>query len=530
MLKLLIVDDEEEIRSGIRNIIDWESNSITVCGEAENGRQALSLINEFAPDIALIDIRMPIMNGLQLIEAIQSGEYHVKTVIFSGYDDFIYARQAVKFGVSDYLLKPCTPEEILATILKVKADIESELKRKSAYEQLKVKFNENLPLFRNQYFSRLINYESKYENKVLEDFELYKISIRTENITVVIVSIDNIYALYNEFSNEELELMRFEVKNTINEAISLRFRYELFENGDGIIVIANVDKDEYDQEFLPLLESIKNNIRNIMKFTITIGVGKSYGYISNIHQSYNEALKAGHAKFLIGTDSVIKYDDIPDEVIYETFYPIRDEKNIIESMRTGNIAELECELNNFFSNMNPGKLSKDIIQKSCLALVFSVFHLCVETNTGTDEIFGQRLKLIDDILKLETLDQMKGKLLQITREISKKINSRKSSNKLIEQALKFIEENYCQELSLEKVSNSLYINPRYFCVLFRQTMGINFIDYLHKTRIEKACEFLKNDHLKAYEIAYKVGYSDDKYFSQIFKKYTGMTPTQYRCK
>jgi two-component system response regulator YesN len=147
---------------------------------------------------------------------------------------------------------------------------------------------------------------------------------------------------------------------------------------------------------------------------------------------------------------------------------------------------------------------------------------------NTDEIFGIGLTAIDDILKVDTLALIKQKIMQISHKILDKIQSRNSGNKIIELSLKYIEENYHKDLNLDTVANSVYINSGYFCILFKKTMGTNFIDYLHKKRIEKACEILTDIHSKSYEVALKVGYSNEKYFYQIFKKHTGMTPTQYK--
>ena len=528
MFSLLIAEDEEDIRKGIANFINWNAQGIEICGEAEDGTQALKLIRELSPDIVLIDIRMPEMNGLKVIETIHSENLPVKSIIISGYDDFSYVQEALKLGVSCYLLKPCRPEEILENVLSVKAEIENERSKKKIYEELLLKFNENLPLIKDHYLTRLIPFESNYMSKMLEDFELYKINIKAKNILIAIVRIDNIQESYAVINSKDLELTRFAVKNTLDEVISSKFKCEVFENDDGIIIIANVDKNLYYKEFLPLLEKVKKFVRDNMDFTISIGIGRVYNDISDIQYSYSDALGAIEAMFLMGTDSIIEYEALPDEVINDNCYPMNEEKKILNSIQTGNIFELEQRLEEFFIRLNPGRLSKEITLKSCLALVFSLYHLCVETHTNSEEIFGQEFSVVDSFLKIDTLSQMKEKLVKIAMKLLEKVNSEKVSNKIIEQSLKYIENNYHRDLSLVKVANSVFISPKYYCLLFKQSMGINFVDYLNKLRIESACELLKDVRLKTYEIAYKVGYSNDKYFCQIFKKYKGISPTQYR--
>lgn len=528
MFRLLIADDEEDIRKGIANFIDWNAYGIEVCGEAEDGEQALDMIRELHPDIMLIDIRMPEMSGLEVIKAVHSADLPVKSIIISGYDDFSYAQEALKLDVSFYLMKPCRPEEILETVLSVKTDIENERSKKKIYEELKHKFNENLPLIKDHYLARLIPFENNYRSRMLEDFELYKINIHIKNILTAIVQIDNIQELCTAISNKEIELMKFAVKNILSEVIGQKFQCEIFENNDGIVILANVDNNLYNTEFLPLLGKSKEFIRDNFDFTISIGVGTVYEDICDIEYSYSEALGAIDTKFFMGTDIVIEYEALPDEVINKTCYPMNEEKKILSSIQTGNALELKQRLEDFFIKLNQGKLSRDTTLKSCMALIFSLYHLCVETHTDSNDIFGQGLSFIDSFLKIDTLNKMKESILEIAQKVLERINSRKNSNKIIEQSLKYIEQNYCNDLSLEKVAGSVFINPRYYCLLFKQTMGINFVDYLNKLRIENACELLKDVRLKTYEIAYKVGYSNYKYFCQIFKKYKGISPTQYR--
>jgi two-component system response regulator YesN len=528
MISLLIVDDEEDIRKGIRTMIDWVSNGINVCGEAEDGAEALQMIQELNPDILLMDIRMPEMDGLQVIQTVYSHPNPAKSIILSGYDDFTYAQMALKFGASSYLLKPCLPEEILETVLKLKAEIQSERAKKQIFEHLKIKFNENLPVLKENYLVKLIHNEKKPSEHILENFELFGIRLKMSHVTVSILRIDDYAALSNQYDHNEIELMRFAVKNIVDEMMSARFICEVFEDKGDILILSSVDIDQSNSGFLDLLAEVNQHIQNILGFTVSIGVGSTYEDLNGIHRSYKEALKSIEARFLVGTASIIRYEDINYGDIEDNEYPLSEEKNILSCIKTGKSEELDRRLEEFFQALNSDAYAKEHILKLCLALILSLYHLCVETNVNTDEIFGVGLTAIDDILKVDTPSQIKQKLVQISHTILGKIQNRKSSNKIIELSLKYIEENYHKDLNLDSVANSVYINSGYFCILFKKTMGTNFIEYLHKKRIEKACEILTDIHSKSYEVALKVGYSNEKYFYQIFKKHTGMTPTQYK--
>jgi two-component system, response regulator YesN len=528
MIKLLIVDDEEEIRSGIRDIIDWESNDICVCGEASNGVEALKLIDELSPDILLIDIRMPVKNGLEVIEAIAERKLSVRSIVLSGYDDFSYAQKSMKFGASDYLLKPCRPQEILDTVLKVKASIELENNKKKVYENLKIHFNKTLPVLKEKYLTRMITPEKKRLDKVQEDFLDLQIGLELKSFAVIVERIDRFSVLCESNNSKDIELFKFAVKNITEEILGAEYKCEVFEYNNDLVTIVNVYNQECISTISALANDIKTNISKLLGFSVSIGIGRYYEDINNIHLSYNEALKSIEAVFFMGPDSVIKYEDIFDCFESEACYPVNEEKEILQCIKLGNTEKLVLALDEFFNALCPEKLLKDHLIRSCTALALSLYHLCIEMNIETGNTFSHNFSFLSEIQKLENLEQLKIKLYKLSETIAEKVNSKKGGNKIIDSALKFINENYSSDLSLETVAKNVYITSGYLSLLFKQVVGVNFVDYLHKVRIEKACETLKNFRFKTYEVSSKVGYSDEKYFTQIFKKYTGMTPTQYR--
>jgi len=526
MVRLLIVDDEEEIRTGIRDLIDWETNGIQVCGEASSGMEALKCVDETEPDIMLVDIRMPIMSGLEVIESLSSGKQHIKTIILSGFDDFLYAQKALKLGTFDYLLKPCRPEEILDTVLKAKALIEAERKKKEVLSRYKLQLSESLPILKEKFLTRLVKGEYKYIGNIKTKFEFFKMGIHPGNIKVGIVRIDDYFSMLNRFSNEDMELMKFAVKNITGELIGSRFNCDVFESNDDIIAIINID-EEQKSSFQSILDEIRQKIKSFLGFAVSIGVGNYYSSIDDLQHSYDEALEALEIRFFSGEDCVIHYEDISCFEEMKNSFPLIEERDILNCIKFGNEKNLHLQFEAFFSEISSKSNSKEHFLKSGMALLFSIYHLCIEKGIDTDEFWGQ-YSPFDEIAKLDTVGKLKAKLWDIVKFAYDKFNNKKNSNKLIELATKFIKQNYYKDIGLDTVAHEIYITPGYVSLLFKQSLGTNFVDYLHKTRIEKACEILKDIRLKTYEVSTSVGYNDEKYFTQIFKKYTGMTPTQYR--
>jgi two-component system response regulator YesN len=526
MIKLLIADDEEEIRSGIRDIIDWKANGLCICGEAENGLEVLKEIQQNAPDILLLDIRMPEMDGLQVMENLPPGS-KVKIIILSGYDNFSYAQKALKLGASDYILKPCHKDMILQTVLRVKASIENEQQNELRLEQLQNQFNQSIPLLKEKYFIKLLNGEYDDQSVISENLELFKANIQMRQIAVALINIDYPYHFYEQFSIKDAELMKFAIRNICTKTLGPNFSHETIEYNGDIIVLMNLLPEQKGQ-CTPLFEQIKNQIKFDLGFSVSIAIGDVKEDIQKIHISYIEALKSIEAKFFLGTDTVIQYQDIHSTSIENSIYPIQEEKMVLKCIAQVNIAELDTAMERFFIAIGSGKASKPYITRYCLALYLSIYHFCIEkelpNNENADPIFPK----LDSIMKLETVHEIKETLIESAKWVMSRINQKKCTNKTIETAIRYIDDNYSQDISLENISQHVYLSPSYFSLLFKQVTGINFIDYLNKIRIEKACELLKDIRYKTYEIAYKTGFHDEKYFSFIFKKITGMSPSQFR--
>ena len=528
MVKLLIVEDEKRIRDGIKNSIDWASNGISICGEAENGAEALDLIVRLSPDIMLLDIRMPVMSGLQVLEALKAGDFPVKSIILSGYDDFSYVQKALRFGASDYLLKPCPPDEMLNTVLNVKGLIENETGKKEMLARLKLQINESLPFLKEKYLLKLVRGEAVNPQTVNNNFDLYRIAISPAGLTVIALDIDEYFIFSEQNSNETLELYRFAVKNIASEVLSAGFASEILDDNEKILILVNTDTQECQRALKKKLGDIKTNVKDFLDLTVSFGIGNRYESILHTHKSYVEALKAVEMKIFSGKDNIIEYSEMQTYEAEGRTYPIEEEREILASIKSCRPDELESRLDEFFTVLNPQDRKKEFVLQAGLALTLSIYHLCIEKNIDNGTIADACLSTLQKIHRLDSLELLKSTLLQLVRSVTEKLNSKKTGNKTIELALKYIEENFARDLSLEIVAREVYISPSYLSLLFKQTQGINFIEYIHKLRIEKACELLRDPRVKVGEVAKKVGYSEERYFYQIFKRITGMTPTQFK--
>lgn len=526
MVRLFVVDDEMDIRKNVIKKINWGENDIQVCGEASNGKEAIELIEDAAPDILIADIRMPIMDGLAMTEHLLNFKPNIKIIILSGYDDFGYAQRALKFGAFDYLLKPCKAQEILDAVIKAKLAIENEKKRENLLLSAKLQLNEAIPLAKENFLAQLIHKEFFDLDYISERFNKLGIALNPNNVIASVIHIFNLSDCFKNSLGDSFSQTKYEIKNIISKTISSCCICEVFEDLDDIIVILN---EPNTVRLLPIMNTLNEKLREYLHTDISIGVGRNYGDITNINLSFNEAKEAVKAGFFFGSNLVICFDDI--ENIYKSgiSYPIQAEKNLLECLGLNNSEEdLKMYFVDFFSSLNVGNIPKDYIIKASISLLLSVYKHCVERNIDTDSIFGPGLSYLDEIYSLNNIDQLKAKIWNMLSNISKELSSKKSTNKVITMATKYIKENYKNDISLESIAHNVYVTPSYLSMLFKSTLGINFVGYLNKIRIEKACELLKDMRYKTYEIAEIVGYKDEKYFSFVFKKVTGLPPSQYR--
>lgn len=530
MINLLIADDEIEILEGIRSVIDWEANDIRICGEASDGRSALELIYKLSPDVVLMDIRMPKLTGLEVLEEIHKDNLNTKCIILSGYDDFYYARKAINLKATDYLLKPCQPNDILESVLRIKKVIEAENLKETLFDRYKNYFYENISVLKEKLLRELI-YNTPSDYTALEDkMDLYKINLSKLNLLVTIIHIDILSESNKKISQMDIETLKIAIKEIIESIIPKNFGSEIFQNNEDIVaILSNEGEIDWYAVSNKVFREIKETIKSELQISITIGIGGVAKNINEIFKSYNEAVSAIEAKFFMGEDNLIFFDEITIKNLNSIRYPLNEDIKIINCLSTGNIDTLKSSVDDYFKTLcSDSSVSKDDIKYSCLALFGSILRFCLEKTIDINTMFSEGDNWMDQINNCKTIFQLQETVLNIVCYVFNVISKNKNTNYLIKNAVEYIKENFHEDINLETIAKNIFITPGYLSLLFKQETGVNFLEYLHKYRIQKAKEYLHNKLLKNYEVSRMVGYTNEKYFSQMFKRYTGLTPTQYK--
>ncbi|MHA7965528.1 response regulator transcription factor [Paenibacillus sp. CAU 1782] len=528
MVDLLIVDDEERARNGIKTLIDWEEHNISIVGEARDGAEALELLESRHVDILLTDIRMPEMDGLQLIDNVKRRFPHIKSVIMSGYDDFNYAKKALTLGASNYLLKPSRRQEILDTVLKLSGEIAAEREQSRHMERLKEGFRESLPLMRDKALSRLMSSEDAPYTKLLGNLKLSGLVFPYPYFGVVRVQIDDYLQHQNRFGTFDFELLKYGLKNICEETLSEVGICAAVEDQDDITVILNVERETPVSSLKPLAEKLIANADAYLHLSLSVAIGPADKGINQLRTAGQLAANALDTAFYLGHGKLIHYEEALEEEPLKTAYPIELERLILQSVLSGDEGHITSGLTLFQKSLDHEKQSKPLVLKFAFALYFALYRLCIEKELDVNTIFGQDLEEITKKLAKLNIDSIYAELLNTALCIGRQLNEKKQSNKLFESILDYIREHYNQDISRETVAKEVFITPGYLSLLFKQQLRSSFLDFLHKVRMEQACLLLKDQSLRIADIALQVGYNDEKYFFQVFKKYMGMTPKQFR--
>jgi len=528
MYKIVIADDEYIIHEGLGNAINWEQANCVIAGNAYDGVEAIQVIETIHPDILITDIRMPQMDGMELIEYSNKHFPNIKIILLSGYNDFVYAQQAVELGAFSYLLKPTNCDELLKVIDSAKKAIERDIAINDEYRRLKKHVENSMPILRENFLRNLLVGLASLditESEMEEQKELYRIDVR--NYAILNFQIDH-YRKYMESVRENNRLFqRYIIRDICHDMIIpfhgsyfIEIEHNLFS------IILNLTNEIISEN--DVAEKIKDKISELLDISVSFGISNRSETITIVKELFDQANDALRYKFYIGSGSIIYYSDIQDcgkfrANNYRNLY-----EELVKEIKTGNIENSILLVDQLFEEFKQSKESIDLIKNSCielLSMLFSAFSTDFLLNCNIN-----RENIYLGISDYDTIDGLKRFMVEMTEKLSSRVHleySAKNRN-VINRIIEYMKNNYVKDIKLRDLSELVYMNPSYLSRLIKKECKQNFSDLLTKIRIDQAKELLKNFDLKIYEVSEMVGINDAKYFALIFKRITGMNPTEYR--
>ncbi len=525
MMKVIITDDEIQIRKGLRMKVDWEKEGFQIVEEASNGKEALELLRNTDIDVIITDMRMPIMNGLELAKWCQKEFPKVKVVVLSGYSDFEYVRGSMKEGVKDYLLKPVAPDELVEVLRKIRKEVEEEKEKQAETFKMRQLVNTQLQEVQEQYLLYLAKEEWQQINFVLERLrQLHLEGLAIDNVAVQFITVEIRENKGNEDRLKELRLpFQMVCKEMAKEhGDTYSFYDPSYANMVHFIhysVLGKVNNSSI------LVNEIQKNVRKLLNLETVIGIGNVVTGISNFKNSYISSLLAW-SQSQIGPKSQVIEGTITKEDVFE-FLP-DSELKLINAIENGNFEMYRGNIQSLLgANENQSIMSFSLVANRVLFLLGSIARKYdIETNDIKIIIWNCQQR----IWELNSYQKVIEQLNELAKFIIENLRlARFSNSKLIIDSVKqYLDQHYANDISLSLLSEIFHINSAYLSETFKNQVGQNFSDYLVNLRMEKAKEFLKDKQLKIIDVSYLVGFSNQGYFSTVFKKHIGQTPVNFR--
>ncbi len=530
MYKIMIIDDEDDVRSAIASAIEWEREGYVLAGEAKNGREALECLPTLTPDVVITDINMPYVNGLELLRAVTAGYPQTKVIILTAYDDFEYAQSAVRSQAFDYILKPVTKQEFLLVLRNLKASMDKEAADREDISKLRREYEASLPILREKFLSALLT--SGMETQDLEQKALrYGLEITGKTIVIGVVTVDEDQGGWEGFGQEDgEELAKFAVYNIAAELMALHQAGIAFMHDTSVVLIgmAACGADAVE-DFMRVFDEIRFCICKYMAFTVTVGVGLPVLNIRGMHAAYAGAVEAGNYKILAGGDKVLYIGDIEPVARRDVRFNGELEQKLSALIKTGNVADVDRVVDALFaSTLACGVHEYDVY---VIEMALCIFKAADSAGVDTGCVFGGIEKIFKKILDMPNMGGACHEIKHICKKIISELSVMRenTSKRLIRDAVSYVSEHYMdRDVSIEALCRHLHLSQSYFCALFKKETGETFNNYLISHRIEAAKKFIRASNMKINEIAMRVGYEDPNYFSYSFKKVCGISPREYQ--
>ncbi|HEY0829169.1 MAG TPA: response regulator transcription factor [Bacilli bacterium] len=526
MYKILIVDDEPLITEGLKHFIIWEEHGIEIVGQALNGEQAIALLDELEVNILLTDIKMPKVSGLELIEYVKKKEMDIKCVILSGYDDFDLVKQAALLGIENYLLKPVDRTELSTTML----NVVSKLEKNNIVLREQIHVREAIHTLKDNILLRLVSGNISM-HELLNKASFLNIDMGYEHFIVSVIRKINSRLEIREPGNRDDGLINYAMRNICEEIIAKDVSGFVFNDlEDDIIILSMSNAENGYTDLLNKLDEIMKGINNFLKQDVFITVGSAEDEPIQLDKSYYKAKALQDYSLIYPINQMITYGDIEkqkDRRESEINIDFDQLKQAIDNKNKPAAVAIVKNLYERLDQLENGTPS--LVQSVTIEVLYHIINNTKLLMRHPDILLIDRKDMLLKVMKMRTIQQISDWVINLTGQtIDLNIQDDHIKNPVISEIINYMETNYSKELSLQALSHTFHVNAAYLGQLFKKETGQMFTAYLNKLRVEKAKHLLSNRTLKATAIAQEVGYHNTNYFFKIFKKITGVYPSEFK--
>ncbi len=526
MQRVMLIDDDVIIRKGLGRNIAWQEHGFELAGEAGDGEEGLRLFEAVRPAIVISDIKMPFMDGLEMARRLLARAPGTKIILLTGYEEFDYAKQALQLQVFDYILKPVDHAKLLETVQRAAAALEKE-------EGLRRQVLESKPLLVQRFLTRLIHGWYPAAAAIGDEAAFLGIDLGRARFIVLAVKIDE-YCNPRAFAGVyEQETAKLEIAGLCREQLA-GSGYVLDSGGDELVLICGRDlkPGAMIQAAAELGEAIRAAVNETFGVAVTVGIGSARSLPEKIAASYRDAKAATEFRHIYGKNQVLISGETGAPAGREPDDLFKHDADLALQVKLGLTEEALALLKTVEARL----LERYVSLAAARLVGLELAVLCLKeaepwqrtAGAAADGFFFECCRAVQEG---QTVAEIFDELRRLVTAVTGLINGQRELLQagVVGQAVRYIEENYPREgLTLSELAQAVHVSPVYLSVIFKKERGINFSDFLTEIRLKKAMELLRGTDLKTYEVAERVGYSNPRYFSACFKRYTGYSPSDFK--
>ena len=523
---ILLVDDEEEVIQAIIRKINWEELGFSVVGYADNGIKALEMIEESQPDVVMTDIKMPYMDAMELCSHIRREYPAMKIVLFTGFDEFEYEKEAVHLEVEEYILKPVNSVELINIFTKLKIKLDQEISERRRMEKLEHYYTESLPLLQANFCSTLIEGRI-HEDELQKYLSDYQISLPGPLYCCLVIHMSSSQIPENMNSL----FLAASVQKQAEDRLGKRWKAKCFPYLGNSVLFAQINNENEIAELTDDCDRFCKYVNRMMGTVVTVGIGQVCSQILDLAQSYNAAREAVSYRAVYGASRAINIKEIaPKESGEPCFTNDMELLNLFKKIRLNSEEEIVEAVDQYIESISFPLKSLQQHHVVIMELVTALFRFSVNNDIAAEGVGGDIGILYGKLLELEP-DALRKWLTDISLCFSENLVTARSrsTQSFVSKAKEHVRSQYADvQLSLAQICERLGVSNSYFSTVFKKETGKSFVSYVTDYRMEQAARLLIETNEKSYVIAQKVGYTDPNYFSYVFKRKFGVSPSKYR--
>lgn len=528
MYSVILVEDEYDIRKAIIDIIDWRGHGFEIVGDAGNGQEALELTEQLHPDLVITDIKMPFMDGIELVRRIREDNPIVRTVFLTGMSDFEYAKSAIQYNVMDYILKPVTAKKLEQSLTSIREKLEQEAERLKNAKQLEELYQQSLPEMRVGFLISLLT-TRQCETSIQKRLHQLGLEFSGERYQIIVFRLHLPHQ--GQGDAEKIELLRPSMSRYVQQCCEKSFQSQCFLYGEDIICLASGERDVLREQVDLVFSEVCQYALKVAGYTGSVGIGREFSSLPQAKDGYESAITALRYRPATGKTSIIHIDDMEKEDAIQFLFSTDDEEKLKTLLKTSDESEMEQFLEGCFRRCDEKGASVSDYHLMLMEMFIVLARTAKSVLPNFEINVGNNLDFMTQLYRTETIGEAKDWIKRLGLNIMKLIARQRtdSAQDLGEQAVNLIRTQFADpELTMKRAAAQLHISPTYFGSIVKKHTGTSFTNLLIETRMNQAKDLILNTNQKIFEIAEQTGYQNQHYFSYCFKMFHGVSPNEMR--